>query len=142
MGTYRESSRAERNLSTAGELGQHARLPREVNVHRFLIGLAVAVLALPCAAQEAPEGLAERIAASASDCWNVLPSERNVKNVVVLDVELGEGGEVVGRPRVVSAPKGPAIALGRAGQRAVIECGPYEHGYVGHIRITMTPDID
>ena len=58
-------------------------------------------------------------------CWTLLPSEIESGAVVDLLVTLNPDGSVVGVPSVLKANDAATGMITRAGQMAVVKCGPY-----------------
>lgn len=113
----------------------------------MLLRVLTLTLALTGAAvvQEAPEGLAEKVAEIAAGCWSLLPSEKTADHAVNLEVTLAEGGEVVGRPAVLD--RRDSLKYGgarRSAQNALVSCGPYPEAgeFTGPLKVTMTPKVD
>ena len=72
------------------------------------------------------QGEMDAFAAQVKKCWSLLPSEIEAGLVVDLLVNLNPDGSVNGTPKILQTDPSPMVAsVARAGQRAVLECGPY-----------------
>ena len=69
----------------------------------------------------------DAFAAQVKGCFHLLPSEIESGQVVDLLVSVNQDGSVTAIPKVLKASDdSTGASIARAGQRAVMECGPYK----------------